>query len=186
MADSFGLSFAPLQQQPGYGGTGTPQDQTTSPIQQAIQILSLRRPTVWGGAAPAAPSLLSGQGGSASLAPTVLQALMQHLQGQFGTQQAAPWQGPAAGDLSDLFGMGQQPPTRIGQGGMTAPAMRNPGPSYPDAPPPTFPTIPQPQIDYNQDQRMLPNFQEEPPAPAAPERPGGMFDRPAREGRRQA
>lgn len=156
MADSFGLSFAPLQQQPGYGGDSS-QGQPQNSIQQAIQILSLRRPTVWGSAAPAPAALISGQGGSASVTPNTLQMLLRHLQGQFGEPTQAPWQGPAAGDLSDLFGMGQRQPTTMGAGGMVAPAFR--GPSIPDAAPPTFPTIPNPQIVYNQtpDYRTLPD-----------------------------
>jgi hypothetical protein len=87
MPDTFGLSFAPLdqpnaQQQPNGGAAG---GGNVSPVQQAIQILSLRQPRVFGASAPAAPQLLTSAGGSGVPdMQALLRALLQHLQGQVG------------------------------------------------------------------------------------------------------
>jgi hypothetical protein len=54
--DGFGLSFAPFAGKQGYGDQGGGQ---LSPVQEAIQILSLRRPTVVGASAPGPNGLIN-------------------------------------------------------------------------------------------------------------------------------
>ena len=75
MADDFGLSFAPINGRQGYQAD-------LDPVQEAIQILSLRRPTVLGAQAPVAPGLF----GPPSGAPDI-SALLQTLMKQFGSGQ---------------------------------------------------------------------------------------------------
>lgn len=63
MADQFGISFVPGQQQPGGpGGEGDPSGGPVSPVQQAIRLLSLRLPKFSGPNGFAPPSLLNGPG----------------------------------------------------------------------------------------------------------------------------
>ena len=81
MADNnFGLSFSP---------TDSKQQQTAGsqldPIQEAIQILSLRRPTTLGASAPVAGGLFGQPSGQPDLS-----ALLQTLMRQFGGQYRVP------------------------------------------------------------------------------------------------
>jgi hypothetical protein len=136
MADDFGLSFSPLgNAQQGYGQNAP--NQQTNPLQEAIQILSLRRPRVVGATSPIPGPLLNGQGGGMN----GMSAIIQNLLSQFGGQ--SPYQGffGNEGHTGPSAGPGPVLPTpRItpGQGG--AP----PAPPAPWSMPPSSPSMPGP------------------------------------------
>lgn len=173
MADTFGLSFAPLdnpqnpQQPQNGGGYGSG---AVSPVQQAIQILSLRQPRVYGAGAPAAPQLLNAAGGGGVPdMQALLKALMLHLQGQMGmpdpnagggspTGLSGPLGGGPSGNtlsnpLANVFGMPNAgvniaptttaPPPKIDV--RTDP---EPKPYYPDPPPMEEQTMPAPSKPF--------------------------------------
>lgn len=140
--DGFGLSFAPFAGKPGYGDHPTSGGQL-SPVQEAIQILSLRRPTVVGASAPGPNALINpnapgGPGGAGSMGGGGfdLPDLLKRLLGQFGGQY--------------------QPPSMPKFG----PAPEMPGGSYA---PPQLPKVPAPGFDFGQGPKAP-----EPPAPAPP------------------
>lgn len=111
-----GQSFSPTQQDNGYQQRPQGGGQDT-PLQQAIQILQLRMPHVFGAMAPAPAALLNAQ--------TPLgfnpQAFLQRLMGGMGQ---SPMGGPMA------------PPFQVGGGPMAAAA---PSPAAPSGPAPTPP-----------------------------------------------
>ncbi len=81
MVNDFGLSFSPLNSVQGYQN---PNQGGLTPVQEAVQILSLRRPTLTG-VAPVSNALFN-----APASPT-FGALLQTLMQQFG---ASPWHQP--------------------------------------------------------------------------------------------
>lgn len=128
MADPFGLSFSPGQD----GQNGQPVNgQKPSPIQQAIQTLSLRVPRVAGASAFTAQPLLPGQGAGGGLmgdpnSAALLEALKRMLfggqpspdqgqQGFQGFQSFGSGPGQATG-LEGLFGLPTQPDVTSGTG----------------------------------------------------------------------
>jgi hypothetical protein len=153
--DGFGLSFAPFAGKQGYGDQGGGQ---LSPVQEAIQILSLRRPTVVGASAPGPNGLINpnapgGPGGAGAPGGMDFSALLQTLLKQFGGQYQAP-QMPKFGDQAQQPGGSYAPPQLpkvpppgfdFGQGPKTpepgpmappplqspTPPARQPGPSFP-------------------------------------------------------
>lgn len=86
MGDTFGATFAPFPDPSG-------QNKSVSPIQQAVQLLSLRVPRVVGAAAPASAALLNspGSSGSPDVHSAVLQTILKTIMGS-GTpmSSAAP------------------------------------------------------------------------------------------------
>jgi hypothetical protein len=155
MADTFGLSFAPLPNGPdqpqtpsqgAYGGS-------VSPVQQAIQILSLRRPRTWGAGAPAPPALLSGTGGSQGVPdlPALLRTLMQHLQGPGvgpGSMNGPTSGGPLAGVFGTPAGMPTVPNAQAPTPGFEfinptdpTPPLYQPGEEEQNYTPPSAPTL---------------------------------------------
>jgi len=138
----FGLSFAPFASAQGYQNPNTPGDLT--PVQEAVQILSLRRPTLTG-AAPVSNALFNGPGlgGQPDFG-----ALLQTLMAQFGTN---PYHRPT---------MPRDP-------GTLPPA---PGPSMPT--PQGGPVnLPTPNVDYTSQGPRTPNSgqgQMQPPQPMPP------------------
>jgi hypothetical protein len=111
MADPFGLSFSPADQS---GPNGQPTNgQRPSPVQQAIQTLSLRIPRVVGASGLAPTPLLNSQGGSALGGDPNSAALLEQLKRLlFGSPASSPMSSPfpqaPQGDLgqtlSGMFG----------------------------------------------------------------------------------
>lgn len=101
--DGFGLSFAPFSGRPGYGDNGG--SSPLSPVQEAIQILSLRRPTVLGAQAPVNSALLGQPSGGPDLS-----ALLQTLLKNFGQGQYHPPQFPKMTDPGSAMMSGSFPP----------------------------------------------------------------------------
>jgi hypothetical protein len=154
-----GASFAPgqdpNQQQQGSQGV---------PLQEAIRLLALRLPRVFGAQAVSPGALLSGPGGSAlgnPLAALVLQSLMPAMgQEPPSPQQASPSPGPTAGPMPG----GKVKPAGLPGGMPGGPPMPGPGPMMPSAPmgPPPAAFVPMPKIN------VIPN---QPPPPGG----GGGF-----------
>lgn len=167
MADPFGLSFSP-----GAGGAnGQPQaGQKPSPVQTAIQTLSLRIPRVAGASAFTPQSLLTSPGGSALGGDPNSAALLEHLRrllfgGPSAPSMAGPDQGPSQGQpsnplqsLAAMFGGAQGQPA---------------GPSGRGAPPPPGP--PPPNVIPGSE---LPRDTEIPPPPPPPTPPTPMRPEP--------
>lgn len=160
--DTFGLNFAPLDQnKPNMAqpGTGSPAGGgSNTPIQDAIQTLSLRIPHVVGAGALAPDALLNSPGGSAIPGGTglTLEALLRRLFAQPGGLQGVPTGGPVASmPMSPMPGLGGAP---LG--------------TTPSAPP-------LPRIGVGTDVPGLgaPPPAPAPPAPAAPLLPRGPFGR---------
>lgn len=136
MPDPFGLSFMPGGQQ---DASGNPSGQRPSPVQQAIQTLSLRIPRTVGAASGAPQSLLEGAGGAGlggnPNAAAILEAIRRRL---FGPTAGAPTAPPPPG----------APPTTLGPA-FTAPGSPGGGPSGPGVPEPEpAREIPKPRIDF--------------------------------------
>lgn len=125
---AFGVSFLP-----GGDGSGNQARPQTDPVQQAIQMLSLRLPRVVGAQGMSPAPLLQSPGGGG------LAEFLQHLfgQGHFGGPMA-PGMGPMGPGASPM-GPGAAPPTpRVipgggDQGGLLGPV----GPSGPEPGAPT-------------------------------------------------
>lgn len=116
--DDFGVSFSPLSASGSnpaqtHGGPGG-----NSPIQDAIQILSLKQPRVVGAGSIAPSALLNAQGSMGQ--PDAIMALLRQIFGQAGM----PGGGPTASGGSPY----QQFFGNEGQTSMPAPAM---GPTAP-------------------------------------------------------
>src|SRR5690349_7702100 len=84
MDNSFGLSFAPFSGGPGVNN----QDPNLSPVQEAVQILSLRRPTLTG--TSPVPNALYQAPGESAFGPQGLNALLQTILGLAGGQYRRP------------------------------------------------------------------------------------------------
>lgn len=131
---AYGVSFQPGAQQNGNGTGERDRSARATPVQQAIQLLSLRLPSVVGARALAPQGLLQGQG-SAGLATSgmSLEAFLRRLMQQSGAGIPAQAQGvfdvPSAqqdreGGISrSLPQPGPQP-----QSGGSAPPLLTPGP----------------------------------------------------------
>jgi hypothetical protein len=154
--DGFGLSFAPFAGKQGYGDQG---GGPLSPVQEAIQILSLRRPTVVGASAPGPNGLINpnapggpgGAGGGGMDFSALLQTLLKQFGGQYqvpqlpkfqdqGQQQPggsyAPPQLPKIGNPGFDFGQGPKAPDP----NPGAPPLQSPTPPRPAGPAFPFPT----------------------------------------------
>ncbi len=132
MADNpFGLSFSPLTsnlpQQGQYGQGG-------GPLQEAIQTLQLRRPTVYGAQAPAPAQLLNSQGGAGIPGLQQLLHALAQASGYQGQDQSQPQDRtmPPADPLGPI----QRPPSPRTEFPMPHPPMM-PGIVY--QPPAPFP-----------------------------------------------
>jgi hypothetical protein len=105
-----GLSFSPTsgqQQMSGQNGTRMGQQGASSPVMDAIKILSFRVPQTLGAGAPVAPGLLSGAGGAGGIGGdngALLQQWLQRFFGQ-GLNQAGAVSPPDA-----MSGMGASNP----------------------------------------------------------------------------
>ena len=148
MARPFGLSFVPGQpKEAGSPSGGGPLGQS-SPVQQAIQMLSLRLPRVLGAQGLAPSALMQAPGGAGLGAPPQLEQILQAL---FGFGLRSPSLAP-----SGLVG-GQAPPMRPSappplpriEAGVRGPAIPGQRPGVPPLPnsggwPPASPTLPTP------------------------------------------
>lgn len=129
-----GDTFSPLNRSMGTGGTrtgsgGAGADRST-PIQQAIRVLSLRVPKVAGAAAPVAQSLMAAPGGAAlggmnlgALGPAGGASASQAPSASpiSGPSPAQPTQGASLGledILRKLFGLGSAIPGMVSPGGV--------------------------------------------------------------------
>lgn len=128
MADPLGVSFSPTGDD---GPTAKP-----SPVQQAIQTLSLRIPTHAGASAFTPQSLLSPMGGRGGPNDAILEFLRKLLFGQpggGGSLAGGPMGAPPPGGI---------PPPGVTPGG--GPLPRDPLPPHPPDPGPDAPPVPDP------------------------------------------
>lgn len=154
---AFGLSFVPgqsqLDRQPGGGGGGA--QPRSSPVQQAIQMLSLRLPHVVGAQALAPGPLLQGPGaaGVPSAGGGGIEALLRLLFG-VGPQGGGPISPTGAPITPGPSGRYEVPPMRVPQPRVTAgllptgqswPRPPGTGPAYGPLPPTAGgPSLPSP------------------------------------------
>jgi hypothetical protein len=138
--DPIGLSFMP-----GGGGGTDPNAQKPTPVQQAIQLLSLRIPRTVGAASGAPQSLLDSPGGSMlggnPNSAAILEEIRRRLFGGGGAPPSGPFQpsvprmplpgAPPADEGGAPFGT-----PRVGFPG---PGGREAGPTGPSTPPPMAP-----------------------------------------------
>lgn len=154
MADEFGATFAPFPDPSG-------RNANINPVQQAIQLLSLRIPRVVGAAAPAPAALLNspGSGGRPDVHSAVLQSVLRTIMAQpEALGVSAPPPSPVTVPPLDAPPVATEapapivPPTRGGEPGPGAP----PPSPFPeprrDAPVPQVPVGPsiggKPKFDF--------------------------------------
>lgn len=123
----YGVSFVPGQdqQQPQHGGA--------SPLQQALQVLSLRLPRVQGANSLAPSGLLHGMGGAMFGGDMDLERLLAQLFGPGGPLAGGGGMPPPS-----------QPTTKVTPSGGPPDAAPGGGPLNPSLPPPSMPTWPAP------------------------------------------
>lgn len=172
MADPFGLSFSPAAQN---GPNGQPVNgQRPSPIQSAIQTLSLRIPSVPGASAFTAAPLLTSPGGAAlggnPNSAAVLEQLRRMLFGggpaptAIGTPAPGAPQAPMGGgapDLATIFSQIFGPSAPADSNGPSAPQDQD-GPAAPQTPPLS------PRFDPGKDNRPAPGRDNTPLPPSPP------------------
>lgn len=136
--DPFGVSFSPAQQ----GGQGQAQaGPRQSPVQQAIQTLSLRMPRVAGAGSLAPQALLNSPGGANMSGPVDAASMLEQIKRMlFGNQQ--PGQVGTGPDLPrDNGGSAPTPPSPMDPGGRGMP-VPGPGGFTPPWQPPQQPGAP--------------------------------------------
>lgn len=139
MADPFGVSFSPANQQSG----NTQQQQgRPTPVQQAIQTLSLRIPRVAGAGSLAPQALLNSPGGANVGGPVDAASMLEQIKRMlFGNQQ--PGQIGTGPDLPrDNGGSAPMPPSPMDPGGRGMPVPGPGGFTPPWQPPPQQPGAP--------------------------------------------
>jgi hypothetical protein len=138
MNDQFGISFAPTGQ-PGQGTGGATGPSESSPVADAIKVLSLRIPRVVGPGGLAPGGLLNGMGGGGmqgmSGVPGGLEELLRRLFGQGGAQTGAGTPKVTPG----VTGPGGSP---VGPLSPPPPAAPPQAPVPPPAPPPGGDDVP--------------------------------------------
>jgi hypothetical protein len=168
MADTFGLSFTPGQPQNGQqsGQQGGQPRGNVSPVQQAIQTLSLRIPRVVGAGGLAPQALLTAQGGSALGNPnsaSVLEEIRRRLFGPAPTATPGTYTPP-------------NPPPYVPTPSWNPPTL-SPSPTRPSYPPP-YPSSPNRPTDYSPPQ-SIPIPRIDPSDVGNPPRPGPIVEGPA-------
>lgn len=156
--NGFGVSFQP----------GAQDGQSQQPVQQAIQLLSLRLPSVVGARALAPQALLQSQGGSAlgaqgspDAALALLQRLLEQSRAQTPPQMGGGGQSDASNLLNILTGGGRGPDTYAG--GMDRENDQN---RPPRATAPPAPLVPAPAPP-----RIIPGDRDRPRGSGVPEEP---------------
>jgi len=171
-----GISFAPTSDEQRKKTVG-------SPLQQAIQVLSLRVPKVVGAWAPIPQGLLPGSGGGGSLGNSVVQSVLASLLGAQGGQAAgqAAATGPIAPTAAALAPTPAGTPANpvaqaVQRYGGSAPTPQAPTPQAPRSLPPQVPTpqVPPPIFTPGIEPSAEPGQPPRAPTPPAPAYPSGV------------